>query len=458
MTAGAYKRFLAPMPPISLAYVATALVKSGQSVQIYDDYTFGGDEAHLVRCVENLKPDVIGLSCVTPTAARTYQVSRIVKKNFPDAKLVLGNIHASVFYEDILKQGIADYVVIGEGEESIVELCSALEEGKPATSVGGVACLEDGEVAVNKNRSYVQNLDNIPFPAWHLFPLEHYKLFNFAVIREPGMLVLGSRGCPYNCSFCSLQIMGNKRRRRSAVNIADEFEWLLDNYGYKQMSFIDPIFPIAKKEGAEFSEELIRRGLHKKIVWTTETRVDLVDEELLVKMRESGLKRIMYGFESGSQAGIDMIKKNFTVDHARKAVAATKKAGVEIIGFFMIGVPGDTVKSINETINYSTTLGIDFAKYTVFSPFPGTKVYSDMLADGTIPKTDKWESFTNYPTPGQPAIFLPEGVSNETMMRLQRKAFLKFYIRPSNILNHLFRVRTLNFADMINGLRLVLKI
>ena len=458
ITAGRYQRFLAPMPPISLAYIAAALHEAGHEVLVYDDYTRGGDRDALNRFIREKAPQAVGLTCVTPTATRTLDIAAHIKQEHPGIQLLMGNIHASVYHEDILKKKLADVIVLGEGEDTVVDLARAMEAGDDLHDVPGIAFRDNGGVTATPPRPYRQDLDELPFPAWDLFPVERYRLFNFAVVKEPGTLILGSRGCPYNCNFCSLKIMGRKRRKRSTTNIADEFQWLHEKFGYRQAGFIDPIFPFSKEEGLSFSEELIRRGLHKKMVWITETRVDHVDEEVLRAMQGAGLRRIMYGFEAGGQEGIDSINKNFKIDQARNAVAMTKRAGVQIIGFFMLGVPGDTVKSIDRTIDFSISLGIDFAKFTIFSPFPGTRVYEDMKASGEIPPEDDYESFTNYPTLDRPPVFLPEAVSNRDIVRLQRKAFLKFYVRPSQIFNHLFRVRTLKLRDMFNGLRLLFNI
>lgn len=456
-TAGKYSDFLAPMPPISLAYVAAALDKAGVDVAVYDDYTERGGGEGVAKKIREEAPDVVGLSCVTVTAARTMEIASEIRTKFPSVKIIMGNIHPSVFYEKILTRNSADAIVLGEGEVTTPNLVKALAAGSPLSGIPGIAYVEDGKVKVNPGAEFVDNLDELPFPAWRLFPTKNYRLFSFARVREPGTLILGSRGCPFNCSFCSLKIMGRKRRRRTPGNIADEFDYLYRDFGYLQPSFIDPIFPFSKKEGLEFAEEIIRRDIHKRQIWITETRVDLVDYELLEALKSSGLRRIMYGFESGTQDGIDSIKKNFTMEQARAAVAATRKAGVEMIGFFMIGVPGDTVKSIDETIEYSVSLDIDFAKYTVFSPFPGTQVYDEMVRDGVISEDAAWESFTNYPSREIPAVFIPDGVTNDDLIRLQKKAITRFYLRPSMILRQLFKVKTLNFKDMLQGLALLIK-
>ncbi len=450
-TAGKYKRFLSPMPPISLAYVAAALEKAGYPVSIYDDYTTGGNHTLLAGHIKKTAPDIIGLTCVTMTAPRTYEIARWIKKEYPGVKVVLGNIHPSIFYKEIIDEWLADAVVIGEGERTFPELAAAFQSGSDLSGVKGIAFRGD-ETVVTEPMPYVEDLDTIPFPAWHLFPLERYRIFNFARVREPGTLVLGSRGCPYGCNFCSLKIMGHKRRRRSAGNIADEFEFLHDEFGYVQMSFIDPIFPFTEEVALTFSNELLRRGLQKKMTWITETRVDLVNEKMLAAMKESGLSRIMYGFETGSAEGLDSIRKTFTMDQARATVAMTNKAGVQMIGFFMIGVPGDTVETIEETIRYSQSLDIEFAKFTVFSPFPGTKIYEELKASGEMDAGTDWARFTNYPVRGKPPAFLPKGVSNNDIIRLQKKAFARFYLRPGMALKHLFKIRTIGLRDILSGI------
>ncbi|MEW6201020.1 MAG: radical SAM protein [bacterium] len=450
-TAGRYRRFLSPMPPISLAYVAAALENADIDMAVYDDYTCGGDRKLLFDFLENSRPDAVGLTCVTPTASRTYEICREIRQVFPRMYIILGNIHPSVFYESILHDDIADIVVHGEAEESLPETIKAIEGGDDLRAVRGISFRENGKVITTDPHPYINNLDTIPFPAWHLFPRNRYRIFNFATVKNPGTLILGSRGCPYRCTFCSLKIMGTKRRARSPKNIVDEFEFLYEKYGYVQPSFIDPIFPFSKKEGIAFSNEMIARGLHQKMIWITETRVDHVDEELLTAMSAAGLRRIMYGFEVGSEQAMEKIQKRATINDARIAVEQTRRAGIQIIGFFMLGVPGDTLKTIEQTIRLAASLDIDFAKFTVFSPFPGTQAYDDLLKEGKIHQTYEWERFTNYPTRKNPPIYLPDSLTTNDIVRSQKRAFVKFYLRPKMIFHHLFRVRTLGLRDFING-------
>jgi len=452
LTAGHYSRFLRTMPPISIAYVAAALEKAGIPVAFYDDHLQRGDRKAFFDVLRRERPSLVGFSVVTPMAQGLFDLAGAIRKFDPSLGIVMGNIHADIFAERILEKRLADYVVHGEGEITAPELVSALESGGDLSSVRGISFRANGKVRTTSPRPFIEDLDSVPFPAWHLFPIERYEIFNFASCKRPGALILGSRGCPYKCTFCCLKIMGERRRKRSPGNIADEAQWLHERFGYRQISFTDPIFPMTKKEGLAFCRELVSRGLHRKLVWITETRVDLVDLELLSAMREAGLRRIMYGFEAGSPEGLESIQKHASLQAARHAVEITRRAGLEIIGFFMLGVPGDSRRSIERTIAFAKELDIDFAKFTVFSPFPGTKVYEQLLAQGKIPDTEQWERFTNSPSRTTPPIYLPEGIDLKDIIGYQRKALLAFYLRPKILARHLFKIRTLGLRDVFGGL------
>jgi len=452
ITAGRYKKFLRIMPPISLAYVAAAAEKAGHEVKLFDDALLGGDKALLEKTIKEFKPDLAGLSVVTPSANGCYQVAESIRHIAPEIKIVMGNIHADIFHSRILKQGLCDIVVRGEGELTFPDLLNALSSGQDLASVQGISFLMNGELIDTPDRPFISNLDKLPFPAWHLFPIEKYRIFQFAEITTPASLIQGSRGCPYGCSYCCLKIMGRVRRVRTPQNICDEIEIHHDRYGYRQISFTDPIFPLTKQEGLEFAHEMIKRGLNKKVVWITETRVDLVDLELLEALAASGCRRIMYGFEAGDEQGLEAVKKGADLDQARKAVALTRKAGIQIVGFFMLGVPGETVASAKRTIEFAKELDLDFAKFTAFVPFPGTPIYNDLLASNNIEDTEQWERYSNYPTPDIRPIYIPKDVTHNQLIALQRKAFADFYIRPKMIWKHFVELRSLKISDAISGL------
>jgi len=456
-TAGAFKSFLEAMPPISIAYVAAALEQANIPVACYDDFIHGGSLTEFEEFVRQEKPDIIGFSSVTPTAPGVTKLSRFCRERFPDLTLIQGGVHATVFSEMLLSNGETDVIIHNEGEVTTVKLVEALANGKDLSTVKGISYLDDGMVCKTEPQPMIEDLDTIPFPAWHLLEWERYRLFNFARVASPATLVLGSRGCPYRCNFCSLTVMGHTRRKRSIGNLVDECEYMWDRYGFKQMAYVDPIFPISKKEAVAFRDEVVKRGLQKHQVWTTETRVDLMCRETVDAMYESGCRRVMFGFETGDQETLKAIRKDFDLQQAYNAVRLCKQVGMEVIGFFIVGSPGETERSINMTIDFSCDLGIEFAKYTCYVPYPGTEVYYDFLKDGTLkePECYQFERYTSYPTPDNPAIYVTPALTQDQLQKLQKKAFRKFYMRPRMIYKHLFEIRALNANDMINGLRLV---
>lgn len=461
-TAGAYSSFLEPMPPIAIAYVAGALEAGGHEVVFYDQVADRGDPSRLEATLKRVKPDMVGLSAVTPSAAANFRTAEAVRRILPGVPIVMGNIHADIFYRSILERGLADVVVHGEGEVTAVELANTLERGGDLAEIQGISFLRDGDVVRTPNRAFVQDMDSLPRPAWHLFPTDGYRIFAFARVREPGTLINGSRGCPYACTFCSLKIMGHKRRVRSARSLVDEIEWLHGQFGYQQVSFTDPIFPITRKEGLAFCEEMVRRGLHEKVVWVTETRVDNVDPELLEAMYEAGCRRIMYGFETGDEHVLDSIKKNFSLERAREAARWSRQAGIQVIGFFMIGMPHDTPERIRSTIDFACRAGIDFAKFTVFVPYPGTDDYAllngqgDWVETGFAEDETIWERFTSYPTKQNVPIYIAPALTNEHLIRLQKLALLKFYANPKMLFHHLVRVRSIKLSEMVKGAAVIL--
>lgn len=455
-TAGHYRRMLAVMPPISLAYLAASLEQAGVQVEVYDDALAGGDRAALEAALRASRADIVGLSVVTSMMPDVARVVNLIRTASPLSRVVLGNIHAHVHHAELLMAGVADIVVLGEGEVTLVELARCLASTRGALEdVAGIAFLRDGEVVRTAPRPLVEDLDALPFPAWHLFPVERYRLFNFARVREPGVLIQGSRGCPYGCNYCSLKIMGPARRARSARSIADEFEQLHERYSFVQPSFVDPIFPFSKEEGLALAGELIRRGLSRKQVWITETRTDLVDLELLQALREAGLRRIMFGFETGESSRLRSLGKAGGPARSHAAVHAARQAGLQIIGFFMLGIPGDTRRSMQATIQHALELDIDFAKFTVFVPYPGTPIHDELMSSGEIAEPTRWERYTSFPTRLVPPNYLPASLSTQDLIRYQRRAHLWFYLRPAMIARQLLSVRSLGPRDLWDGLRTI---
>ncbi len=426
------------------------LEKNNINVEIIDDFALRIGIPGILNVIKNKRFDIVGISCLTPSAPTVFSIAEAVKKYNSKILTVLGNVHASVFADDILRNYAVDVVVHGEGEYTMLELVKAVVKKEDLTQVKGISFKSNGIIAKTPPREPIDNLDELPFPSWHLFPVKKYGFLPFMDVRKPGLSILGSRGCPYCCTFCSLPGIGSKYKERKPKNIVNEFEYLVSKFPIKQISFVDPIFPLTKQTGLEFCEEMIRRKLDKKVVWTCETRTDNVDRELLREMRRAGCRRILYGLESGVQELLDNVKKSFTLDSVRRAIKYTKEAGIQTAGLFMIGLPGETRQMTQQTINFAKELDLDFAKFAITIPYPGSALYEDLNKTGELARKD-WENFVTFNTNPKELVYVNGEMSPEELISMQRKAHLEFYLRPKIIFKQLFITRTIGIKDLIAG-------
>ena len=437
ISAGALNKFLTPMPPIGLAYLLATIEKSRHLPLFYDDLIEKGNNQKLKDFLLKTKPDIVGIPIYTsPVVYRFQEIVKTIRTLLPKAVIQSGNLHASYFAKELLLNKDVDIIVKGEGERTICELADALEQKTPLENVQGLIFRnEKNELVETENRAYLCELDQLPFPAWHLMPYKKYNINELGKIASSGTFVLGSRGCPYGCEFCSLLIQGKKRRARSKKNICDEIEWLIKNFGYKSFHFIDATWPINKKEGLDFCQEMIKRGLHKKIIWGTETRLDVVDEELLARMFNAGCRKVMYGIEAGSQEVLDELNKKNDLTHVKQVIKWSHKYKLNPAGFFILGLPEETKEDMEKTIKLALSLDLHFAKFSGFVPYPGTPLYEKLLAAGKLnkSKTTNWHSYTSYPSIDNPPVYLDDKIKLTELIALQKKAHLKFYLRPKQI-------------------------
>ncbi|MBU1912643.1 MAG: B12-binding domain-containing radical SAM protein [Candidatus Omnitrophica bacterium] len=447
---GSFTRFMEPMPSIGLAYIASVLVKNGIEIEIIDDFVLRLGAKGILSVIKKKKFDIVGISCLTPSAPITFSIAAAIKSYDSKILIVLGNIHAVVFAGDILKKEAVDVIVHGEGEYTMLELAKAVASGADLAQVKGISFKQDGKIVHTPPRELIENLDELPYPQWQLFPFTKYAFLPFMDVKKPGLSILGSRGCPYRCRFCSLPNTGTKYRERDPKKIADEIEYVIHNFPVKQISFVDPIFPLSKKVGLEFSEEMVRRKLHNKIVWTCETRIDRMDRELLKAMRQAGCRRIMYGLESGVQALLDNIGKGFSVDYVKRIIKLTQQEDISVAGVFMIGLPGETRAMTQQTIDFAKQIDLDFAKFAITVPFPGSQLYEDLTRTGELKRQD-WENFTTFNTNPKELVYVPGNMKPEELIEMQRKGHRDFYLRPEIIFRQLFKIRTISIKDLFSG-------
>ena len=438
---GRFAGLLEPMPCIGLAYIAGALEAHGVHVRAIDMFAEKLSADEVVERAVRHRPDLVGFTVLTPSAHICAQISDQIRQRLPGVRIIWGGVHADVFARDIVRDGDADMVAHQDGEITIVELVDALAaDPQDLAHVDGLTWRSaDGQVVRNRDRVLNRDLDDLPYPAWHLFPFHRYGLLPFADFAKPVLTMAGSRGCPYRCDYCSLINTGGKVfRRRDPIKVVDEYEFLVDRYGVKQIGFIDPIFPLVKKDLDPFCKEL------------SETRADRLDAETCQMMYDGGCRRVLLGIESGVDMLLGNVNKNLTTAKVREGVKHAKAAGIQTVGLFMIGMPGETPEMTRETVEFAVDLDVDFAKFAITVPFPGSKLFDDRWQKDLF--RDDWENYTTFNPDPDRLVYHPPGYDPAELIRMQSWALRRFYMRPKQIRRQMMELRTISPKMLLYGL------
>lgn len=367
-------------PPLGIGYVASALRENKISVEIID-CTFLLDIDEAVKRVLEATPDVVGIYSMYTMKENSLTLGKRLHQHCD--LLVAGGPQPSSSPEDFLD--VFDIVVIGEGEQTMTELVS----GAPIQSVKGLAFKEEGgkfsrlrgEVRLTQPRGLIEDLDSIPYPARDLYDNENYIKY-YSWRGKPATSIMSTRGCVFNCDFCSQPIYGETFRERSTESILGEIEEAL-GLGYERVVFQDDCFTLRKDTVLRFCKQVIDRGL--KFDWECLSRVDSLDEETARAMKMAGCGRVFFGLESGSDKILGIMNKHTNKDQAVKAIETAKSAGIDTGAFFIIGYPGETDETLLETVNFAGALNLDYLSFNFPYPIPGTGLY-EKLKDGLSEK------------------------------------------------------------------------
>ncbi|MFC1668549.1 B12-binding domain-containing radical SAM protein, partial [Chlamydiota bacterium] len=362
-------------------------------------------------------------------------ITRFIKEVDKSIKVVFFGIHVTALDKECFqKHPYIDFIVRGEPEYTIRDLACAIRDKTPLSKVKGVTWKENKTIIKNEEREFIENLDQLPFPAWDDVNIDFYTM---PISGEIFLLVMASRGCPHSCTFCAAHTLyGKKRRYRSAERIAEEITYNKNRFKVSSFLFWAEGFVAQKKKVFEVCDEIIKTDL--KVRWVANSRADTVDLMLLKKMHEAGCWMIGYGIESGSQEILDRIKKGITLKQIKNAVKFAKQAHLKITAHVIIGIPGETKKHIIKTSNFVNKLGIDFLQLYCCVPFPGSPLYAQARKNNWI-KNDNWEMFEqNF------SILETPQISADEIMHLRKKLFRKFYINPRRAINIFKNLKTLN--------------
>ena len=368
------------MPPIGLGYLKACLVKEGfKGVKVVD---MGGLKVESVREIIRTKsPEIVGITTFTEARGNALRAVAIAKEINSQIKTILGGVHATIMYQQIMENYPAvDIICRGESETTIVELFQALNNSDDLRKVRGIVYRQDGEIVVTEEREKIKDLDTLPFPNYNDLDLKKYREVGGSWKGKPVASIITSRGCPFSCTYCSSHSVWGDWRHRSISNVLGEVEWLVSKYGYERVNIVDDIFTLNKARIEEFCQGILNRGL--RIEWRSQTRADCVSLELLELMREAGCQFLTFGVESGSPTILKNLNKRERIEDIVNAFAWCKKADIKATFNVIIGAPGETRATIEETRNLIKKTKPDYLSTANLRAYPGTALWKQAQDEG----------------------------------------------------------------------------
>jgi radical SAM superfamily enzyme YgiQ (UPF0313 family) len=445
---------------LGLAYLGAVSQKRGDTVRIFDADV---EEQPVEDLIQQFKPHLIGITANTPQVKQAWRTAKAIKA-VHDVPIVMGGPHPSVASEGLdyesVERPYVDMVVRGEGEGPWLEISDKLDDFLRSSEDISTAALmapdkhlwddvlgvtyktSDGQVYRNMDAKPINDLDSLPWPAYNLFRMDKYTNLQPATDHVDGarsFSIMTSRGCPYRCTFCSQSIMPIKWRARTAENVIEEWRHLVRDLGAEEIGVLDDSANIRKDRLYVLADMLIADKLnHVPWIFVNGIRANLAEKPLMAKLKEAGLLRTAFGVETGNPEILKTIDKNIDHDTIRQAFKNCKEVGLQTIGFFIIGLPGENRQTMQDTIDFAVELDPLIANFSMMTPYPGTKVYEIVKREGKLLMTD-WEDYVFFE---QKARYEMGEMTAELVEEMYRKAYRQFYLRPGPVMR---RVQTKDF-------------
>lgn len=443
------------LPSMGLLYLSSVVRKNGYKTGVVEASSLGLNYEEALKQILSFSPDYVGITATTVSIFHAAKLAGKIKEKNKDIKVIIGGPHLTAVPKETMEMfPNFDYAVIGEGEETIVELLKYLDNRGNTDDVKGIAYRyhQNGTVGINERRKLIDDLDTIPFPAWDIlsdFP-KGYHPVAIRCRKYPAAHLLTSRGCPHKCIFCDTSVFTKKYRAFSAEYILEMIKILYNKYGIREILFEDDVFVIFKKRLIEICEGLLKENL--KISWSCLGRANAVKPDILKLMKKAGCWQIGFGIESGDQKVLDFAHKRITLEQMEEAVRWTKEAGMETKGFFILGFPLETDESIMNTINFSKRIMLDDISVNLMTPFPGSEIYN--IADKYGKFNKDWSKMNMLQS-----VFIPNGLSEDRLNYYNKKMLKEFYLRPRIIKNYALRMveNPRNAGNFLKGLSAFLK-
>lgn len=382
-----------PSPPLGLLYLASILEKNDHKV-IVTDPDIKVSDTEIAKKVLNYSPDLVMFTSTTPQIIRGFNIAKEIKKH-SSTPILFGGLHATLLIKEVLKNDFVDFVIFGEGEETIHEFVKHFKDKKSFSKIKGLAYKINGKIKINSSRDLIPNLDVIPFPAWNLLESKWYLTpprIKGTWAKSTATMIT-SRGCPYRCIWCSSHLMfGRKVRRRSVRNVIKEIIYLKKNFDIDSVSFSDDTFTVNPKWVMRFCKEL-KVLKFKDFKWKCNARVDTVSYSLLKAMKDAGCVELGFGVESGSPRILKILKKGIKLKMTVDAFSLAKKVGLKSFAYLIIGTPGETKEDILLTLKLVKKIRPDHSEVSFATPYPSTELYKMAEKNGTLNKSisfDRW--------------------------------------------------------------------
>jgi len=430
-------------PPMGLAYTAAFLEQHNYECKIIDANLFKYENEKVFSLIQEYNPDVVGISFNVVTVHEVIELSKMIKEKL-NKHVILGGPSSAGNPQFILENSKADCVVRKEGE--LVSL-NLVKSDFDLPNVLGISYLKKGKLIINADQPVIQDVNTIPFPAWHLLP--GLKLYKNRSRRYPIAPMVTSRGCPYSCTFCGSAETGF--RFRSAENVVAEMELLKTKYGVKQIDILDDNFTLLFPRAHKILDLVMEKRLNLLITFPNGLRADRLDEELIIKMKKAGVYRTGVGIETGDEEVMKKIRKALDLNKVRESIRLLRKHGITVFGYFQFGLPGDSKESMQKTINFAKEINPHWANFGITTPLPGTELYKDLVKEGKIQEGQDDSVSSGYYAIKE-AHFWGNGLTKEDIMHYQQKAWKEFYFRPSKVIDVFSTIRSWREFEWTVGL------
>lgn len=431
---GIFSRYVPSSLPIGIGILASYLLAKDKKIKILDDQIIPVTAEVLAEYVKDLStPYLFGISCFTAGIGRGYQIAQLIKRQYPSSYVIMGGIHPTVLPQEVLRSGYVDIVVRREGEETLVSLYDALKNRRDFTQILGISYKD-------KSNKIIHNPDAPLFPNLDLLPLFPYYLFESHLDKYNLGFIVSSRGCPYDCIFCSQrQISGRWYRAASPKKVIGELDLLINKYKQKDISFFDDNFVVNPERTKELCNLMYENGFYKKAVFSCQTRGDAINEEILGYLKKAGFTTVGFGLETGSERLMKLINKGETVQQNIDAVKLAKKHGFIIISSIILGLPTETKEDRRLTYQLAKNLDVDVTKFNNATPYPGTKLYELALQEGNLNPGENWDNlsacgtFVEGPFSKAPLAYCPTTTTEDELRKDILKANFFFWLAPKRV-------------------------